>query len=440
VALTPASARPYIGGSQNNSIFNLIFGYNGFGRLNGNEAGSVGGGPAGAGGRWGPTGVLRLFNADFGGQISWLLPGALVLLGALLWLSRRTARTGVVRSAMLLWGGWLLVTGLAISLGQGIIHPYYTVALAPAIGAIVGIGSVALWRRRHDLDARLFLAAAAGLTAWWSAHLLDRTPAWHPLLRHVVLVGGLAAAALVAAAPALAGRVGRLATVAATAVAALALVTTLAGPAAYALSTASQPHSGAIPSAGPNGGTGGFGPGGRPGGGPGGFSRFGGFGGRGGLPGPIAGRFGGAPAGGVGGFGGGGFGGGGFGGGGRPGGVGGILNSSQSNAALTAALQADASKYRWAAAAVSANQAAGYQLASGEPVMAIGGFNGTDPSPTLAQFQQYVRDGQIHYFIGGGFGGPGASGGTASQITGWVEQNFTPITIGGVTVYDLSAS
>jgi 4-amino-4-deoxy-L-arabinose transferase-like glycosyltransferase len=89
---------------------------------------------------------------------------------------------------------------------------------------------------------------------------------------------------------------------------------------------------------------------------------------------------------------------------------------------------------------VSANQAAGYQLASGEPVMAIGGFNGTDPSPTLAQFQQYVRDGQIHYFIGGGFGGPGASGGTASQITGWVEQNFTPITIGGVTVYDLSAS
>jgi len=441
VALTPASARPYIGGSQNNSIFNLIFGYNGFGRLNGNEAGSVGGGPAGAGGRWGATGLLRLFNADFGGQISWLLPAALVLLGALLWLSRRTARTGVVRSAMLLWGGWLLVTGLAISLGQGIIHPYYTVALAPAVGAIVGIGAVALWRRRHDPDARLFLAAAVGVTAWWSAHLLDRTSAWHPLLRHLVLFGGLGSAALIAAWPAVAGQMrrwGRPAAVAATGVAALALVTTLAGPAAYALSTASQPHSGAIPSAGPNGGAGGFGPGGfGPGGRPGGFGpggRPGGFG-LGGFAGP-------------GGFAGGAVGGrfpGGFGGG-RPGGAGGILNASQPDAELTTALRTDASQYRWAAATVSANQAAGYQLASGEPIMAIGGFNGTDPSPTLAQFQRYVEEGKIHYFIGGrgfgsggGFGGPGGNGGTASQITDWVERNFAATTIGATTVYDLTA-
>ena len=436
VALTPASARPYIGGSQNNSIFNLIFGYNGFGRLNGNEAGSVGGGRAGGTGRWGPTGFLRLFNTEFGGQISWLLPAALILLVALLWLTRRTARTGVVRSAMILWGGWLLVTGLAISLGKGIIHPYYTVALAPAIGAIVGIGSVALWRRRHDLDARLFLAAAVGASAWLSAHLLGRTPAWHPMLRHLVLVGGLAAAGLVAAGPALTERIGRRglrAASAASALAVLALVTTLAGSAAYALSTAAQPHSGAIPSAGPNGGLGGFGPGGR-GGGPGGFGGF-----PGGGPGAFGGnQTGGARAGGFGGFGGGGFGGG-------PGGVGGILSSSTSNSALSAALQADVQQYRWAAAAVSANQAAGYQLASGEPVMAIGGFNGTDPSPTLAQFQEYVRQGKIHYFIGGGgfgggFGPSGGSGGTASQITAWVEQNFTATTIGGTTVYDLTAS
>ena len=78
-------------------------------------------------------------------------------------------------------------------------------------------------------------------------------------------------------------------------------------------------------------------------------------------------------------------------------------------------------------------------------VMAIGGFNGTGPSPTLAQFQEYVRQGKIHYFIGGGgfgggFGPSGGSGGTASQITAWVEQNFTATTIGGTTVYDLTAS
>jgi 4-amino-4-deoxy-L-arabinose transferase-like glycosyltransferase len=410
VALTPASARPYIGGSQNNSFFNLMFGYNGFGRLNGSESGSVGGGGANGTGRWGPTGFLRLFNTEFGGQISWLLPAALVLLAALLWLTRRTPRTGVARSAMILWGGWLVITGLAISLGQGIIHPYYTVALAPAIGAIVGIGSVALWQRRHDLDARRFLAAAVAVTGWWSAHLLGRTPTWHPLLRHAVLVGGLGSAAVIAAWPAvLAWLAQRSATrYAAPVVAGLALAFTLAGPAAYALSTASQPHSGAIPSAGPSGGLGG-GPGGR--GGPGaGFGRF------------AGGGFGGAPA---------------------NGGIGGILNGSTSNAELTAALKADAGKYTWAAAAVSANQAAGYQLASGEPVMAIGGFNGTDPSPTLAQFQELVRQGKIHYFIGGGgggggFGPGGNSAGTSAQIRAWVEENFTATTTGGTTVYDLS--
>ncbi|HEV7861483.1 MAG TPA: glycosyltransferase family 39 protein, partial [Acidimicrobiia bacterium] len=392
VSLTRASSRPYIGGSQNNSLFNLIFGYNGFGRLNGNESGSVGGGGPGGTGRWGATGLGRLFNTEFGGQISWLLPGALVLLVAVLWLTRRTARTAPTRAAMLLWGGWLLVTGAAISLGKGIIHPYYTVALAPAIGAIVGIGATALWRRRSDDNARLFLAAAVGATAWWSAQLLDRTPAWHPMLRHVVLVGGLALAGIIAAWPAVLRWVGG-APSAATVVASLALVATLAGPAAYALSTAAQAHSGAIPSAGPAG-SGGFGPGGR--GGPGG----GGAGGRGG-------------GGGVGG-----------------GGVGGILGSSSSNPALTAALQADSGRYTWAAAAISANQAGGYQLASGQPVMAIGGFNGTDPSPTLAQFQDDVGEGRIHYFIGGGGLGGGRGGGargggngsgTSAQISAWVQ-------------------
>jgi hypothetical protein len=96
------------------------------------------------------------------------------------------------------------------------------------------------------------------------------------------------------------------------------------------------------------------------------------------------------------------------------------------------------------AATVSANNAAGYQLGSGEPVMAIGGFNGTDPAPTLAQFEKYVSQGKVHYFIAGGGrfgGGGGAGGGTsddASQITSWVEAHFTSETVGGVTVYNLT--
>jgi hypothetical protein len=73
--------------------------------------------------------------------------------------------------------------------------------------------------------------------------------------------------------------------------------------------------------------------------------------------------------------------------------------------------------------------------------MAIGGFNGTDPSPTLAQFQAYVAAGKIHYFIsgGGGPGGGGAGSASASAISAWVQQTFTAKTIGGMTVYDLTA-
>jgi hypothetical protein len=131
--------------------------------------------------------------------------------------------------------------------------------------------------------------------------------------------------------------------------------------------------------------------------------------------------------------------------GGAGGGGAGFLNSSQSNAALNKALQTDAGKYTWAAATVNSNNAAGYQLGSREAVMALGGFNGTDPAPSLSQFEKYVSEGKIHYFIasGGGFGGGfgGAGAGTAddaSQITSWVESHFTAETVGGVTVYDLT--
>ncbi len=136
---------------------------------------------------------------------------------------------------------------------------------------------------------------------------------------------------------------------------------------------------------------------------------------------------------------------GGFGGPGGGGGRGGFLNSSQSNAALNKLLQADASRYTWAAATVNSNNAAGYQLGSGEPVMAIGGFNGTDPTPTLAQFEKYVAEGKIHYFIiqrrrlrWRRLRWGRRTSNDASQITSWVEAHFTSETVGGVTVYNLT--
>ncbi|HEY0698189.1 MAG TPA: glycosyltransferase family 39 protein, partial [Micromonospora sp.] len=189
VELVPASARPYIGGSQDNSLLELTLGYNGLGRLSGDEVGSVGGG-----GGWGETGWSRMFDAAQGGQVAWLLPAALLLLVAGLVLTSRAGRTDRQRAGLLLWGGWLLVTGLVFSYMQGIFHAYYTVALAPAVGALVGIGGVLLWRVRRHPAAAVVLAGAVAGTAWWGYVLLGRSPDFLPWLRWAVLAGGLVAA------------------------------------------------------------------------------------------------------------------------------------------------------------------------------------------------------------------------------------------------------
>ncbi len=457
VALTPAADRPYVGGSQDNSILNLIFGYNGLGRITGHESGSVGGGRV-AGSMWGPTGVTRLFNTEFGNMMSWLLPGALVLGAVLLVITVRARRTDRERAALLLWGGSLVSIGLVISLAQGIIHPYYAVALAPPLGALTGIATMGLWQRRDSWAGRVGLAAGLAATVVWSYVLLGRTADWFPALRPFVAVVGALGVVAILMLPLL-RNVPKLAIAL---VATLGFGAALAAPLFSTVATAATPHQGAIPSVTPTAAGGQGGPGGSPGGGGfpggagfpgGGFRRAfggGGFPGNGTQGGPAGGFPAGAGAGtgtGTGGlpggapsFGaGGGFrrgAGGGFGGGGS-----GFLSASQSNPALTKALQANASRYTWAAATVNSNNAAGYQLASGEPVMAIGGFNGTDPAPTLAQFERYVAAGKIHYFIasGGGFGGGTGGSDDASQITSWVESHFTAETVGGVTVYDVAS-
>ncbi|MET8971175.1 ArnT family glycosyltransferase [Streptomyces hydrogenans] len=468
VELWPAASRPYIGGSQNNSFLELTFGYNGLGRINGNEVGSVGGGGGrggGQGGGWGETGVLRMFNDSVGGQISWLLPAALLLLLAGLVVTRRAPRTDTARAAFLVWGGALLMTMGVFSFMAGIFHEYYTVALAPYLAALIGMGAAVLWEERTRFAASAGLAAAVGVTAWWGWTLLGRTPDHLPWLRWTVLVAGAVAALGLL----VAGRVDRRLGLAA---AGLGLAAGLAGPFAYTLETLSTGHQGSIVTAGPSGaGFGGRGPGGGgprmdggaggrnggtqppngfPGGGqpPGGQSQGGqmqppGGQSQGGQSQPSTGRTGQAPTGQMpGGFGErGGMGGG--------GGMGGLLNGASVGAEAKAKLLQDADAYTWAAAAVGAQNAASYQLATEKPVMAIGGFNGSDPSPTLAQFKRYVAEGKIHYFIGsggggteggmGGTGGPGGGAGSSSEISAWVQENFTAVTVGSATFYDLTS-
>ncbi|MEU8780719.1 glycosyltransferase family 39 protein [Streptomyces sp. NPDC048637] len=515
VELWPASSRPYIGGSQHNSFLELTFGYNGFGRISGNETGSVGGGGgrpgdgAGGGGGWGETGITRLFSSDMGGQISWLLPAALILLVAgvaVLWRARRAVATeqdgqpvsaaeragqpvsaaersgqrvspaersgqrvsaaeqAGQRAEFLVWGGALLMTFVTFSFMSGIFHQYYNIALAPYIAALVGMGAALLWRRGGRLAAYV-LAGTVAVTAGWSFVLLNRSPDWLPWLRWTVVALGLLAA-LGLLLPVRAGATARKKEDAATAdgapvgegarvrdgaavrdgapvrdgtpvrarrrcavlAAGLGVVTALAGPVAYTLNTVNTAKSGSIITAGPSvrGGMGG------PGGGfPGGRMRAGSQ--ARGFPSPgTQGRPGARPGftGGKGGFG--------VGGTGRMRGMGGLLNGAKVSEQAKALLSKDADDYTWAAAAIGSQNAASYQLATGKPVMAIGGFNGSDPSPTLARFKEYVADGKIHYFLAGGQGGPGGGRGGSSEITSWVAKTFSKVTVGSATFYDLT--
>jgi 4-amino-4-deoxy-L-arabinose transferase-like glycosyltransferase len=450
--LTPAADRPYFGGSTNNNILQLAIGYNGLGRLDGNETGSIGGGGAQGSGFGGATGLLRLFHSEFGGQISWLLPAALICLAGMAWVSRRAARTDRIRAAALLWGGWVIVTGLVFSYMSGIIHPYYMVALAPGIGALVGIGVMALWEQRLGGAGRSVAAATVLVTAVWSYILLDRTPDWLPWLRWVVLVAGVLSAIALLAGPwlARASSFRRLVLLPV----GLAMVAGLAGPAAYVLDTVNTAHTGAIPSAGPAtvgfgggpGGGGGFAgarPGGtRPGGTqpggtqPGGTAGNGFPGGQFGGPGGSSGtRASGTGTGGSSGTRGTGRGPGGAGGTGGPGG--GLGGNTQVSSALMKLLEQDSSSYKWVAATEGSEEAAPLELATGDAVMAIGGFNGTDPWPTLAVFKELVAKHEVHYYVGQGSHSFGGSRGS-SAIASWVAAHFTKETVGGQTVYDLT--
>jgi hypothetical protein len=125
--------------------------------------------------------------------------------------------------------------------------------------------------------------------------------------------------------------------------------------------------------------------------------------------------------------------------------MGGLLDAATVSSEMKALLEQNASAYTWVAAAVGSQSASGYQLATGQPVMPIGGFNGSDPSPTLAEFQRYVAAGKIHYFIGGREGGGGGrqsvGGSNASaEIAAWIAATFTAQTVGNTTVYDLTSN
>ena len=387
-------------------------------------------------------------------QASWLLPLALVVLVAGLVLTVRRPRTDRMRSALLLWGGWTVVTALVFSLMEGIFHEYYTVALAPGVAALTGLGTALYLGNRDKLLVRIVAAVSVAGSAAWAARLILQGEWWTPLATAVGITGALGAIALVLP-------VGFLRRVPAVIAAGLIAFTLFASPVAYAVQTAATPHTGSIVTAGPMSPTGMGGPGGP--GGPGGDGPMNGrpappgadgtgdFNGDGRMGGPPAppgadgadgtdgtdgtdgavnppaqapdnGVEDSAPAG-------------------PGGGMGGLLDATEPSQELAATLTDDADEFTWMAATVGSQNASGYQLSTGYSVMPIGGFNGSDPAPTLEQFKAWVAEERIHWFIGGRGMDPGANTGhdVSGDITSWVAENFTAITVDGTTLYDLTA-
>jgi 4-amino-4-deoxy-L-arabinose transferase-like glycosyltransferase len=397
--LIPAASRAYVGGSTNNSALDLVFGYDGLGRIFGQGGG--GGTPGGGGGGFsGTPGILRLFNSQLGGQIAWFLPLSLVGLVAGLASRFRAPRTDLARAAFLMWGGWLAVHAIVFSFMSGVIHSYYVVAMAPAVGALVGGGVVAMWRARERHPWVGFVLGLALLgSAGVAMMLLERTPDFVPGLGLVVVaVTAVTLPILTLRTTASRGRIQ-------VAAAGLALAMLLAGPAAYAVNTMQTAYSGGDPSAGPASTSTDGGPGN-------GFA-----GGRGTMGQPPSGGTNGGP--GNGGFG---------------GGQGGSLDT-----ATLDYLVANQGAAKWIVAVSDATSASQIELSTGRSVMSMGGFTGSDNALTLDRLQALIASGDLRFVSTGG-GGGGQAG--SSEVSSWVTSSCTAVSVSGATtsVYDCAGA
>ena len=394
VWLTPSGNRPWVGSTNDNSIWSLIFGYNGFGRLLGNRGGGGGGTPPGGGmaivspggmgggapsgghgpggtGFGGQTGIFRIFNNDFGPNIAWLLILALASGGLLLWILRKTPRTNRGRAVVIFWILWLIIHIVIFSMTSGVIHPYYVVVMAPAVAALVGIGVPFLWgayvRRK---SYAWILPMLVGVTAVIAIIILSYAGTMTWLMWTVGVLGTI-------------GVIGLLANlyIPKRWLQNLAIITSVAAcmiaPVVYTLSTINVTHTGSIPTAGPSSTA-----------------------------------------------------------------IQGSNNEkSQADSALVQYLLQNQNGATWLVAVDSANESAAIQLTSGQPVMAIGGFNGSDTPLTLEQFKQLVADSKLKYYAASSHGHGGGPNGGNSEITNWIKKNGKVVNYGGsdVTLYELSA-
>jgi 4-amino-4-deoxy-L-arabinose transferase-like glycosyltransferase len=263
-----------------------------------------------------------------------------------------------------LFGVWALVHVAVFSFQQGIFHPYYASALAPAVAALSGGGLVAMWAwARGSWAGTAALSAAVALTAYVALVVLGRTPDFAPWLRYAVYAGAVLAAIGLAM-----RRQGLLGRRAVAAVAVALAIATAAGrpptasrpPAARSTATTSRPVRRA----------------------------------RAASAGRAAGRH---------------------------------ERQGSVSTETIAWLQAHQGSAKYLVAATGSQTTAGIIIASGEPVVTIGGFNGGDPAPTVAQLEAMVKAGELEYvLVGGGMGGGPGGGASSSELSTWVQEHAPP--------------
>ncbi|WP_320671395.1 glycosyltransferase family 39 protein [Patulibacter defluvii] len=430
VWLTPAADRPWVSGTSDNSIWSLILGYNGLGRLFGQDGGPGGagggpggGGPGGGNGLFGgDPGPLRLLNEALGGQAGWLL-GFAVVAGAGLLVLTRLRRTDARSGWLIAAGGAWLVTAVAFSRAEGIFHPYYVSLLAPFTAVLVGAGAGTLLAGGASRTTRVLgpLMLAGGVAT--ELVVLDRSASDMAWFVPLLVAGSVVAGGVLALGASRRLRAAALA-------AAIALL--LTAPGAWAVQTLGHATSGTFPAGGPA--SAGIGMGG-PGGGPGGPGRRtgggapGGPGGGGGMPPGAPGATGGGTAGGAGGqaiapqalFQAPGGGAGGGGGGGMFGG------NTQSLSQAVAYARAHGGG---TVAVASQSGAASQILATGadSPVVAIGGFSGRESQVSVAWLADAVARGKVRWVIATSDGGGMRDGRVgASDVLAVVQRAGKPV-------------
>lgn len=349
VAIWPAGSRPWIGSTANNSAWQVALGYNGIGRLTGNETSATG-----LSSGWHANNLQRMFGPEVGAEVMWLVPAAALLGMGGFWVARHTSRRDTIRAAIVMWLIWLMTVLVILSAMAGIFHSYYTIMLVPSVAGLVAIGGHTLWHSRDRAWVTpLLVVTSIGTTllAFRLAAVQPWRPAW--LFPVIAVIGAWAVLSLLQ--PSGTRRVAQWVIV-------TSVVAALVAPTTYSMATTQVAHSG---------------------------------------PSPMAGH--------------------------RP-----DRPNKTVPSEVVALVGHDASQYRWAAAIPKAQGAAAYELQSGVPVLAMGGYRGSDPFPTIAELASLVAHHQIHYVLD-----VHHSGHTKDVMT-WVRHHFVSTTLSGVAVYDMT--